>query len=556
MRKTLGNNYLTDILLLCLLIGGLYAFYLGTRSLGVPDEARYVEIPREMLTSNDFITPHLNAIKYLEKPPLFYWLQAGAIKLFGYHLFSYRLVTALLAVLGCIITYLAGRSLYDRKTGLYASFILASCLMYYCMAHYITLDMAVTVGLSATLFTAIAAMQSPPGPRRRKLFLIMYFCAALALLTKGLIAIVLPGMVIVAWLILLREWQQLKHGYWFAGLTLFLLVALPWHILMQWQNPEFFHYYVIEQHFLRYATLQAAHYQPLWWFLPITLLGLYPWSLSLLSALYHQLWQGRFTLMQDKTTVFLWLWFILILAFYSFSNSKLIPYVLPIMPAAAVLIARELAQRQQSTSHWLVVPSLLAFLFGCALLLLASLWPQKIPLQLSSAMAYRFAALLLCTALSTAYFYLRGNIKWQVYSVALAHSILFAVILATLPMFDDRSIKPLADVIKATSTKDRMLVSYNHYFQDLPVYLHSRIYVVNAREELADGMKYQDTRAWMLNDVDLVQHWQTDKHIFLVVHKLDLQQLQRLKLQPLYVIAQTRRDLLLSNRLVKDKTSQ
>ncbi|MDF2867139.1 MAG: arnT 2 [Gammaproteobacteria bacterium] len=547
------KTWFYDLLWLILLIGGLYSLFLASRFLAVPDEARYVEIPREMLETGDFITPHLNYIKYLEKPPLFYWLQAGAIKLFGYNLWAWRLPTAILAILGCLMTYVTGRALYNRTTAWFSSIILASSLLYFIMGHYVTLDMAVSVFISATLLSFILAMQFPAGRLRRYLLWSMYFFAALALLTKGLIGIALPGLVIFAWLLINNEWRQLKRFYWFSGIGLFLVIALPWHLLMQLNNPEFFHYYIIEQHILRYTTLLAKHYQPAWWFLLILLLGFFPWTGLLFQALCQRLiknWRG---LKQDKITLYLLLWFGLILGFYSFSNSKLIPYILPIWPAMALLTGHYLTEQLSKTINrgikinWLIIIAT-SILLAIGLMVFAEHFSAKLPSNIPVNSLYYLAIGFILNAVINSFFYYHRKLISLVVSCALTHMLIFSTALLWLPKLDDRYTKPLADIIQPLLTKDVEVIGYYHYYQDLPVYLQKQLTVVNTQEELADGMRYQDASAWMIDSVELKKRWQNPSRIFLITNKKNLARLQIENLWPFHILGQTNRDVLISNK--------
>src|SRR5262249_22217637 len=125
---------------------------LGTRPLFIPDEGRYAEIAREMATSGDYITPYLNGIKYFEKPPLFYWLGAAAIKIGGLNLWFIRSINAFLGLLGCLFTYITARKIYDRLTGLLAALILGTSLLYFVMVHMVSMDLTVTIFLTISLY--------------------------------------------------------------------------------------------------------------------------------------------------------------------------------------------------------------------------------------------------------------------------------------------------------------------------------------------------------------------------------------------------------------------
>ncbi|HSQ78832.1 MAG TPA: phospholipid carrier-dependent glycosyltransferase, partial [Nitrospirota bacterium] len=325
-----------------------FAFMLGNRALSVPDEGRYVEIPREMVSTGDYITPRLNGVKYFEKPVLFYWLESLSIRLFGLHEFTLRLWPALCALFGCLAVYVAGRRLYGRRSGLIASVVLATNLLYYGLGRAIVLDMPVTALLTGALFSFLIGMHEVPGLRRRLFLWSFYAFSALAVLTKGLIGVFIPGMVIVAWIMVLGEWRVLKTMYLPTGLALFLLIAAPWHVMVMRANPEFFHFYFIQEHFLRYLTTMHSRYQPPWFFIPVILLGLFPWSVFLVQAIRHNLpstWRERH---EHRDALFLILWAGLVFLFFSASDSKLVPYILPVFPPLALLIGRYLSDAWDS----------------------------------------------------------------------------------------------------------------------------------------------------------------------------------------------------------------
>ena len=218
--KSNKGSWCFDLILLAVGIGLIFSLFLGTRPLSVPDEGRYAEIPREMLVVDDFVTPHLNGIKYFEKPPLFYWLQAGAIKVLNpwitqaeyalnrsktNHYFAapisewtVRLPNAIVALLGCLLVYAAGRALFERRAGLLSAVILASSLLYFALARMVTLDMTLSVCLSGSLLAFLVASSQSPSLKRRFLFYSAYMLAGLAQYSlKGLIGIIFPTIVLL-----------------------------------------------------------------------------------------------------------------------------------------------------------------------------------------------------------------------------------------------------------------------------------------------------------------------------------------------------------------------
>ncbi len=309
-----------DLVRLALALSLLFGAVLGVRALWGPDEGRYVEIAREMAASGDYVTPRLNGLKYFEKPPLFYWLEAGAIHLFGLREWAMRLVPALSALLGCLAVYAAGRRLFGRRAGLLAAAVLATSPLYYFLGNAITLDMTVSALLTAALLAFLVAFEEPEGRLRRNLLWTFYLALALATLTKGLMGIVIPGMILVAWMVLVGEWDLLRRMRLVSGTGLFLLVAAPWHVLVARANPEFLWFYFIHEHVLRYLTKIHDRYEPPWYFVPILLGGLIPWTVFLWPSLRTALpasWRDRRDRRKWKPELFLILWAVLIFGFFS-----------------------------------------------------------------------------------------------------------------------------------------------------------------------------------------------------------------------------------------------
>src|SRR3989338_1110384 len=145
------KTYWLDCLFLTVLFGVLYSLFLGHYALMSPDEGRYAEIGREMMTSGHYLVPRLNHVLCFEKPPLFYWLTAPSLKLFGLNEWGARLWSVIFSIIGCLITYIVAHVYYDRKTGLFAAGILGTSLLYFTIGHMVTIDMTVSIFITATL---------------------------------------------------------------------------------------------------------------------------------------------------------------------------------------------------------------------------------------------------------------------------------------------------------------------------------------------------------------------------------------------------------------------
>ncbi|MGC1455417.1 MAG: phospholipid carrier-dependent glycosyltransferase [Nitrospirota bacterium] len=555
--KQTGRLEMRDLIILTVLICILFTFMLENRPLSVPDEGRYVEIPREMVASGNYLTPRLNYVKYFEKPVLFYWLEAFSIKLFGLNEFTLRLWPALFALFGCLALAVAGARLFGRMTGLLSAAVLATSLLYYGLGRAIILDMPVSILLTLALLSFLVGSHEAPGLKRRLYLWGFYAFAALAVLTKGLIGIFIPAMVIGAWILLLGEWRMLKTLYIPSGLALFLLIAAPWHIMVDMANPEFFQFYFIHEHFQRFLTRVHGRYKPFWYFIPIVLLGLFPWSAFLLQAIKHSVpstWRERH---EHRDALFFLLWAGLVFLFFSASSSKLAPYILPVFPPLALLIGRYLAAAWDSRdfpglragySVFLVASLLLA----AAFFVLPYYWPISAGPQPLGIYRYTIAFTLAIGGAAAWGLMRSRNLRRAFIAVAVTSALFLTQVNAAAPRVDTKSVKQLAIELKARLRPGDEVASYQEYYQDLPVYLERRITVVDWGGELNFGNSVEDTKAWMIDSATFWKRWQGPTTMYMLTPIENYETLKRSEPNlPLFPVDRNQRTILLSNREVK-----
>jgi len=334
------GGWLRDLLILAVVLGIPFFQYLGGLPLIDPDEGRYAEIPREMLQRGDLITPTLNYVKYFEKPPLLYWINAASLKLFGLNEFGARFPSALSGLLTVLATYVIGRQLYGRRAALISALILGTSAGFVLQSRIILTDMLLTFCLTAALGAFIVAA-GREGRRSRALpwYLFYLFCA-LATLAKGLIGMVFPAGIVFFYLLLGRRWRLLSDMRLVSGLLLFLAVAAPWFVAVSLRNPEFARFFFIHEHFERFTSAVHGRYQPFWFFLPVLLGTMLPWSFFIPGALVRA-WRDR-NHEEGRAGLYLLIWAALIFLFFSKSNSKLIPYILPTFPPLALLVGHRI----------------------------------------------------------------------------------------------------------------------------------------------------------------------------------------------------------------------
>jgi 4-amino-4-deoxy-L-arabinose transferase-like glycosyltransferase len=390
----------------------VYFLPAGFRPLANPDEGRYTEIAREMAVTGDYISPRLNGVLFFEKPPLFYWLEAGAESVGGINLWAVRFWPIVLALLGCAAVYYTGRSLWGASSGVWSAWTLATGLLYYAISQIVILDMAVSVFLTLAMCAFMLAVREPPGPRRRWLCWALYASMALALLTKGLIGLVIPLAIIFFWLLFLNKWRELRQAHLFSGLIILLALALPWHIAAALATPPqpwahffsrsrdgqgFLWYYLVHEHFLRFTDPSTANrVQPWWFFSAILVAGFLPWTFFLPSALISSCKGGWARVQAEPEILLLFLWALFPLVFFSISSSKLIPYIVPSVPPLALLTGRFLARALEAPADPVLRTPLRGLSIFCLLLaggiLLFNL--IKSPLPISTFSIYALAAFL------------------------------------------------------------------------------------------------------------------------------------------------------------------
>jgi 4-amino-4-deoxy-L-arabinose transferase-like glycosyltransferase len=300
-----------------------------------PDEGRYAEIAREMLLMNDWLIPRLNLAPYLEKPPLVYWLTSLGFTAFGLTEWAARLPSALAALAGVYLAYGLGRALWGERQGFWGAMVLATCGGYVILARLLTLDMVFTFFLNLGIALGYLALSR----EWRRLWPWAYLALALAVLVKGPVGLVLAGLIwgIVAFL----KGRQAVYalvcpGCWF----LLAVVVLPWFVYVAWRIPEFPRFFLWEHHVTRYLSGVSFHAEPWWYFGPVLLGLLLPWSGLLPWAL------ARRTAIDPGDRLFLMIWAGVILVFFSVSRGKLAPYILPALLPLALLVGEALAGLQ------------------------------------------------------------------------------------------------------------------------------------------------------------------------------------------------------------------
>lgn len=550
-NRTCGKDLLWITLLLSLLFGA----FLGSRPLSVPDEGRYTEIPREMVASGDYVTPRLNEVKYFEKPPLMYWLTAASIKAFdldqkGVNEWVLRLWPAFFAVLGALATFLFGNRFYGRTVGLASVGVLSTSLLYYAHSRILILDMPLAGIIACTLFSLFAASVETRPLQRRLLKTLFFTGCAAAVLTKGLIGLAIPGCVLVLWSVFQQRLDLMKVAFHPLGIAWFLALVLPWHIMAVMRNPEFFDFYIVHEQILRFLTPIHKRAQPFWFFLPIVIFGLFPW-LSFFPQTIRHLWHTK---CRSPVDIFLALWIGFVFIFFSLSSSKLIPYMVPLLPPLAILVGQAVAQAWTSSNIKSIQSSLYLYLCVASILIIG----LPLYLAIEGSMANLAIAIpviiglwsLLIGCIALLIFMRQGRIKAILLTMGLSAVGLYLPLNTAWIHLEGRSIQPIALRIKETLNPSDLVISWHRYYQDLPPYIGRKTHVVEYPTELAFGMSIEDVSAWMLSEKDFAKLVQSEARYYLVLRESALAELHTLypHLKNLQIVMRSGKDILLTNK--------
>lgn len=333
-------------------VGAWLAWTAGLRPLTAPDEGRYAGVARAMLQSGDWLVPRLDGLPFFHKPPLFYWIGAVSMQLFGVHEWSARLPSVLGAWLAAAALYLFMRRHAGTSQARWATVVLCTSPFFFMGAQFANLDMLVAGCITATVACAADALLCLDEERPWRVALAMAFASAgLGLLAKGLIGVVLPGGVIVLWALLTRRARvALRMAVWWPGWLLMALIAGPWFVAMQLRYPEFFDYFVITQHFRRFAASGFNNEHPFWFYAPVVLGLCLPWTLWLVLWWRKAAAPAPMRSTPGLPTLML-VWMGVMVVFFSLPRSKLVGYVLPALPPLAALIAMGLARALAASPH-------------------------------------------------------------------------------------------------------------------------------------------------------------------------------------------------------------
>lgn len=556
------------------------AIYVG--SAGIPallDDADsfYAEVARAMNLSHDWITPYANTIRYLEKPPLFYWLIALSYKVFSSaNAFTARLPTALAVTALVFVTYKIGQLLFGTRAGLFGGLALATSIGLFLFTRIILPDGLFTLLLALILYSFLRWERA-----ERKIIplLCMYAFAGLAILAKGLIGLVFPAAILFFTLVLTGRWRDVWRLVSLRGILLLLAIAAPWHILIGTRNPGFYWFYFVNEHLLRflgkrypmdYGTVPLV---PFWL---LHLLWLFPWSFYLVTLLLPSNFK-RALAEHGQAIILPLVWGLTILLFFSFS-SRLEYYTVPALPAFALLAGAQCAHLWERSARWPgLALAVLGVAVGVALIVVAAfisaqatsgwlslkdnpdlyvfylghlfdLTPESVP-------ALR-APLILAGVAFGLFLPLHHLVKKaaaKAAALACAMAVFFIAANLGFIVFAPRlTSQPLAAEINHRLGEDPLIVIDGEYEEGCSVafYTGRTVMLHNGRSaNLEYGSRYPDAPPLFLDDEGLKKLWgQNERRVYLVTFAAKQERLAAVVTETKYEILKYGDKILLSNR--------
>lgn len=460
----------------------LYVSLLGLRGLCEPDEGRYAEIAREMLEQNNYTEPHLNYIKHFHKPPLAYWLVAISYLFFGMNEFTARLPVALIAISGLVITFFMVLAMgRDKKNAFLCSLVLATSLQYFVWSQVLAADMIFSFFIYLALFGFFKWYTG-----KEKNIYLFYLGISCAFMVKGPVAIIITFLIIVIFAALTRSWNLFKRMKLLKGMILFFALVSPWFIYVCIKNPGLLEYFVFDQSVNRLLTTAHGREGNILYFIPVLIVGFLPWIVFLPGLIKkYKPWRR-----ENNSFLFLFLWIIVPILFFSISSSKLPGYILPIYPALAILTGNYLYDRN----------------------------------------------------------YIKSFIVIFVVAV-----VVYMSSVAFLPLLEEKlgenlSIRKIAEYINKNRLAEEKIVNYRCFFQGLSFYLKERVILVEKGREVQFEDKIDIHKDYMFSDIqDFWQQTKRDKRVWLFCPVKDYEDLAQNSPVPLYEIWKEGRYMLVSN---------
>jgi len=363
----MNNRFASFFLLIVISINILWG--IGSVPLLDPDEPVYAETAREMIEFNDYLSPRIYNEYWYDKPPMYYWLVAGVFKTSGVSDFGARLPSAIMGIATVLMLYLFLQRLSSESMAFWSTMVLGTCVEFFYLGKAAVTDMTLLFFITGALLSFYD----------RKYWL-MYVFMGFATLTKGPIGVVFPGAIIILYLLIMRQFGEIKRMHILRGLLICVAIAGPWYYLMYSVHGQvFIDTFLGFNNITRFTTPEHPTRVVWYYYVPVLLLGLFPWTglfLSSLKASYTESSGTDFELM-----IFTNIWWVFVFIFFTISKTKLVSYIFPLFPPLAMIIgwniSRLINERFRKTEWFIAGASIITFIFiGCGWVYGGSFFPE------------------------------------------------------------------------------------------------------------------------------------------------------------------------------------
>lgn len=493
----------SDIALICVFSIFLFSFGLGNMALTDPDEPFYAQTAKEMLNKGEWLTPRIFGEPQFEKPPLYYWLVIISYKIFGVNEFSARFPSALFGVLGVSGIYFLAKLLFTRRTAIYSSLVMAASVEYAILSRACVTDIVLGVLI---LYGFLFFLRWDKNPEKRFYGPLSSFMFALAVLTKGPIGLILPSAVILIYL-LIADFRKIFKFPFLSSFLAFFAVAAPWYILMMIAHGRAFidHFFGF-QNITRFLTPEHKSGDVLYYYIPILLGGLLPWSIFIPSACYRLYKNDKKNFLNY---VFLIGWALVFFVFFSISRTKLPTYIFPMFPAFGIAIGRYIdmnIEEGEFTRYDQLAGLLYVLFIPIAIVIFYAIALKKYPAMVLPILNLSFVAAI--TQIAALYFIFVKKIRLFFISMIIGTAVLisFASVMLALPVGLYESTKYMVMELEKHRQTGEKVGAETDFQEGTAFYLE--------RDDIVDVHKYdtltkflaRDERVWCI--IKDKNHWE------------------------------------------------
>jgi 4-amino-4-deoxy-L-arabinose transferase-like glycosyltransferase len=486
-----------------------------------PDEARYVEIPREMMQLKHYIIPYLNYTVYLEKPPLYYWMNIIALKIFGFNDFAGRFWTVTISLLGIFLNYKFAKKIINEKTALWSSLILSSSLYYFVIGRLNLIDMTNAFFIAMSTYCGYLFLKE-----HKKYFLyLMYVGMALGFLSKALIGIIFPFAILFLWSIFAKQFKIFFKLISPVGILILLALCMPWIYMAGTQLSDFYYYFFLKQEFLRYLE-PLEHTQPIWTFIPVVIFGFLPWVIFVFS-LFKTYKARKFKDIEKNDLIFLLTFVGFIFVFYSLSQSKLVTYVAPLFFPAAIILGNLFSKIDTIDKKDKYINLALFIIFFIALV--GFCFVQNVYMSKEKWFFLITPSAIALIILGILPFIVKDAKKLF---TGLFFGMLIFYNLAIIPTASYtiyyKTTKPVALFVNKIYKKGDILASYKLYRQSFNYYTQKRTVQIDSINELGFGYRHlspKEQEIWFPSIEQFKKVWDSNHRVILLIKTKDIPKL-------------------------------